>query len=164
MAAIDSVISRGETDPARLGIGGWSYGGEMTVWATTQTNRFKAAVAGQCVFDQTAEFYTQDSPVMDEWYFGTPWDNPNVFARCSPSTYIRQCTTPTLIVHSKDDRTNPVCHARGLYRALKRHAIDCELVLYPNEPHVPRKKKHQINILERMLAWYDHYLQALLVK
>ena len=88
MAAVDAVIARGETDPNRLGIGGWSYGGEMTQWAITQTNRFKAAVTGGGVFDQAAEFETEGSPAGDEWYFGTPWEHPmSLHATPQPHTF-----------------------------------------------------------------------------
>jgi len=159
MAALDTVIARGETDPNRLGIGGWSYGGEMTQWAITQTNRFKAAVTGGGVFDQTLEFGTEDSPAEDEWYFGTPWEHPDVFARNSPATYIRNATTPTLILHGEDDHNNPVSQSRELYRALKRYGVESELIIYPGEGHLPRQEKHQIDMLERMLEWFDRYLK-----
>ena len=66
MAVLDAVIAKGETDPERLGIGGWSYGGEMAAWAITQTDRFKAAVSGAPVFDQTAEFETEHDAAGDE--------------------------------------------------------------------------------------------------
>lgn len=159
MAAVDTVIARGETDPNRLGIGGWSYGGEMTQWAITQTNRFKAAVTGGGVFDQAAEFGTEDSPAGDEWYFGTPWEHPEVFARNSPATYIRNAKTPTLILHGEDDHNNPVSQSRELYRALKHYGVESELIVYPSEGHLPRQEKHQIDILERMLEWFDRYLK-----
>jgi dipeptidyl aminopeptidase/acylaminoacyl peptidase len=102
MAVLDSVIATGEADPNRLGIGGWSYGGEMSAWAITQTNRFKAAVAGAPVFDQQAEFETEDGPADDEWHFGTPWEHPEVFARNSPATYIGNAHTPTLILDGEE--------------------------------------------------------------
>ena len=159
MAALDSVIARGETDPNRLGIGGWSYGGEMTQWAITQTNRFKAAVTGGGVFDQNLEFETEGSPADDEWYFGTPWEHPEVFARNSPATYIRNARTPTLILHGEDDHNNPVSQSRALYRALKHYGVESELVIYPGEGHLPRQEKHQIDMLERMLEWFDRYLK-----
>ena len=159
MAALDTVIARGETDPNRLGIGGWSYGGEMTQWAITQTNRFKAAVTGGGVFDQAAEFGTEDSPAEDEWYFGTPWERPEVFARNSPATYIRNAKTPTLILHGEDDHNNPVIQSRELYRALKHYGVESELIVYPGEGHLPHQEKHQIDMLERMLDWFDRYLK-----
>src|SRR6185503_20142039 len=97
VAVLDAVIAKGDTDPERLGIGGWSYGGEMAMWAITQTNRFKAAVAGAGVYDQQAEFETEDDPSGDEWYFGTPWEHPETYARNSPATAIGNAKTPTLI-------------------------------------------------------------------
>ncbi len=139
-------------------IGGWSYGGEMTQWAIGHTNRFKAAVSGGGVIDQVAEFETENNPAEDEWYFGTPWDHPDAFAQNSPATFIRNARTPTLIVHGEDDRNNPVGQSRGLYRALKHNAVECELIVYPGEGHLPAQEKHQIDILQRMLDWYDRYL------
>ena len=158
IAALDAVIARGETDPNRLGIGGWSYGGEMTQWAIGHTNRFKAAVSGGGVFDQAAEFETENNPAGDEWYFGTPWDHPDLFAQNSPATFIRNARTPTLIVHGENDRNNPVAQSRALYRALKHYGVECELIVYPEEGHLPAQEKHQIDILQRMLDWYSRHL------
>jgi dipeptidyl aminopeptidase/acylaminoacyl peptidase len=158
IAALDAVIARGETDPNRLGIGGWSYGGEMTQWAIGHTSRFRAAVSGGGVFDQAAEFETENNPAGDEWYFGTPWDHPDVFAQNSPATFIRNARTPTLIVHGENDRNNPVSQSRALYRALKHYGVECELIVYPGEGHLPAQEKHQIDILQRMLDWYDRHL------
>jgi dipeptidyl aminopeptidase/acylaminoacyl peptidase len=159
MAAVDTVIARGETDPNRLGIGGWSYGAEMTQWAIGHTKRFRAAVSGQGVFDQAAEFGTENGPADDEWAFGIPWEHPEVFARNSPATFIRFATTPTLIVHGEDDRTNPVGQSLALYRALKHYGVESELIIYPGEGHLPHQERHQIDILQRMLNWYDRHLQ-----
>jgi dipeptidyl aminopeptidase/acylaminoacyl peptidase len=158
MAVLDAVIARGQTDPKRLGIGGWSYGGEMSAWAITQTPRFKAAVAGAGVFDQAAEFETEDGPAGDEWYFGTPWEHPNVFARNSPSTYIRNAHTPTLIFDGEDDTANPVGQSKGLYRALKHFGVETELVLYPGEGHSPKKGAYNTDMFQRLLDWYDRHL------
>jgi dipeptidyl aminopeptidase/acylaminoacyl peptidase len=159
MAVLDGVIARGEVDPQRLGVGGWSYGGEMSTWAITQTRRFKAAVAGAGVYDQQAEFESESGPEGDEWYFGTPWDHPEVFARNSPSTYIRNARTPTLILDGADDANNPVAQSVGLYRALKHLGVETELVLYPSEGHSPRRGSYNIDMFERILGWYDKRLK-----
>ena len=159
MAVLDAVIARGATDPGRLGIGGWSYGGEMTAWAITQTGRFRAAVDGAGVFDQQAEFETEDSPAGDEWYFGTPWERPEVFARNSPATYIRNARTPTLILDGEEDANNPVGQSKGLYRALKHFGVETEMVLYPGEGHSPRRGSYNVDMFERILAWYDRHLK-----
>jgi dipeptidyl aminopeptidase/acylaminoacyl peptidase len=158
MAALDAVIATGGTDTTRLGIGGWSYGGEMATWAITQTDRFRAAVVGAGVFDQQAEFETEERPAGDEWYFGTPWENPEVFARNSPATYIRNARTPTLILGGEDDTSNPVGQSQGLYRALKHFGVETEMVLYPAEGHSPRRGAYNIDMFERILSWYDRHL------
>jgi dipeptidyl aminopeptidase/acylaminoacyl peptidase len=160
MSVLDHVIAKGQTDPNRLGIGGWSYGGEMSAWAITQTGRFKAAVAGAPVFDQQAEFETESGPADDEWqFFGTPWERADVFARNSPATYIGNAHTPTLILDGVDDASNPVGQSKGLYRALKHLGIESQLVLYPNEGHSPRSGAYNLDMFERILSWYDRFLK-----
>jgi dipeptidyl aminopeptidase/acylaminoacyl peptidase len=160
MSALDHVIAQGGTDPNRLGVGGWSYGGEMSAWAITQTSRFKAAVAGAPVFDQQAEFETESGPADDEWQFGTPWEHADVFARNSPATYIGNAHTPTLILDGVDDASNPVGQSKGLYRALKHLGIETQLVLYPGEGHSPRSGAYNIDMFERILSWYDRFLKG----
>jgi dipeptidyl aminopeptidase/acylaminoacyl peptidase len=159
MAAVDQVLARGQTDPKRLGIGGWSYGGYMSQWAPTRTSRFRAAVAGAGTFDLIAEYETEDYPQGDEWFFGTPWEHPEAFAHSSPNAHITTAHTPTLILHGEDDAANPVGQSIGFYRALKRQGVPCALVVYPREGHLPREEKHQVDMLRRMLDWYDRYLK-----
>jgi dipeptidyl aminopeptidase/acylaminoacyl peptidase len=159
MTVLDHVLMQGDTDPNRLGIGGWSYGGEMSEWAITQTARFKAAVAGAGVFDQQAEFETEEGPADDEWQFGTPWEHADVFARNSPATYIRNAHTPTLIFDGEEDTSNPVGQSKGLYRALKHLGVETEMVLYPGEGHSPRNGSYNVDMFERILNWYDRFLK-----
>jgi dipeptidyl aminopeptidase/acylaminoacyl peptidase len=158
MAVLDAVIAKGGADPERLGIGGWSYGGEMAMWAITQTNRFKAAVAGAGVYDQQAEFETEDDPSGDEWYFGTPWEHPETYARNSPATAIGNAKTPTLIFDGEDDQANPVGQSKGFYRALKHLGVETQMVLYPGEGHSPRRGSYNIDMFQRLLDWYEHHL------
>jgi dipeptidyl aminopeptidase/acylaminoacyl peptidase len=159
-AVLDAVIARRDADPQRLGVGGWSYGGEMTAWAITQTRRFKAAVDGAGVYDQQAEFETEGHSDGDEWYFGTPWEHPDVFARNSPATYIGAARTPTLILDGLEDRANPVGQSKGLYRALKHLGVETQMVLYPGEGHSPRKGSFNIDMFQRILDWYDRHLKT----
>ncbi|HEV8479650.1 MAG TPA: S9 family peptidase, partial [Candidatus Eisenbacteria bacterium] len=159
MAAVDAVLGRGRTDPNRLGIGGWSYGGYMSQWAPTLTSRFKCAVAGAGTFDLVAEFETEDYPQGDEWFFGRPWNHADAFAHSSPNMHIASANTPTLILHGEEDVANPVGQSIGYYRALKQLGVPCQLVVYPREGHLPREEKHQIDMLRRMLDWYDRYLK-----
>ncbi len=159
VAGLDFVLARGEVDANRLGIGGWSYGGYMAEWAITQTDRFKAAVSGAGMFDLGAEFGTESGPEGDEWYFGTPWEHPELFARSSPMTYVSHAKTPTLILQGENDPIDPLGQSTALYRALKRYGVETELVTYPREPHGFKEEKHQIDVLIRMLEWFKRYLK-----
>jgi dipeptidyl aminopeptidase/acylaminoacyl peptidase len=160
MAAVDAVIARGDADPDRLGIGGWSYGGEMTALAIGRTRRFKAAVDGAGVYDQQAEFETEREPQADEWYLGTPWAQPEVFARNSPASFIGAARTPTLILGGTDDASNPVGQSKGLYRALKHLGVETQMVLYPGEGHSPRRGAYNVDMFQRILEWYDRHLMG----
>ena len=160
MAGLDDLVARRIADPARLGIGGWSYGGYMASWAITQTTRFKAAVSGAGMSDLAHEFSTEDNPAYDEWFYGLPYEKPEGFRRSSPLTYITKAKTPTLILQGEDDVVDPVGQSLALYRALKRYGVETELVLYPREGHGLREEQHLLDRLRRIVAWYDAHLRA----
>jgi dipeptidyl aminopeptidase/acylaminoacyl peptidase len=159
MAGIDFVIARAVADPERLGICGWSYGGFMAEWAITQTNRFKASIAGAGLADLAAEYGTEQGPEYDEWFFGTPYENLDKFLNDSPIRYIKNARTPTLILHGKDDPTDPIGQGQQLYRALKRYGVPVEFVVYPRELHPVREEMHTLDLLRRLIAWFDAYLK-----
>jgi dipeptidyl aminopeptidase/acylaminoacyl peptidase len=155
MAGVDALIARGVADPNRLGIGGWSYGGYMSEWAITQTTRFKAAVSGAGMADLISEFGTESHPSYDEWFWGHPYETPEGFLRHSPFMYLKNAKTPTLILQGENDTTDPLGQSQQLYRGLKHYGVKAELVEYPREPHGPEEEKHNLDILNRIVAWYD---------
>jgi len=159
MAGIDFLIARGVADPERLGIGGWSYGGYMAMWAVTQTPRFRAAVAGAGLSDLTSEFGTEDEPAYDEWFYGLPYETPAGFVNSSPLTYVRAARTPTLILQGEADIVDPIGQSQEFYRALKRYGVPSEFVVYPREGHGPKEEKHRLDVLNRVLGWYERYLK-----
>ncbi len=159
MAGVDDLVAKGFADPARLGIGGWSYGGYMSEWGVTQTDRFKAAVSGAGMANLISEFGTENGPAYDEWFFGTPYEHPERFLNSSPFIYIKNAKTPTLILQGEADPVDPIGQSQELYRGLKRYGVDAELVLYPREPHGFQEAKHRTDVLTRMLAWFDKYLK-----
>jgi dipeptidyl aminopeptidase/acylaminoacyl peptidase len=159
MAGVDALISRGVADPNRLGIGGWSYGGYMSEWAITQTTRFKAAVSGAGMADLIAEFGTESHPSYDEWFFGQPYEKPEGFLHSSPFMYMKNAKTPTLILQGENDTTDPLGQSQQLYRGLKHYGVKAELVEYPREPHGPQEEKHNLDILNRIVHWYDDNLK-----
>jgi len=159
MAGVDFLIQRGIADPDRLGIGGWSYGGYMAMWAVTQTNRFKASVAGAGLSDLTSEYGTEAGPSYDEWFYGVPYEKPEGFVKSSPITYIRNAHTPTLILQGEADTTDPIGQSQEFYRGLKRYGVKSDFVIYPREGHGIREEKHMLDMYRRILAWYDQYVK-----
>jgi len=159
MAGVDFVIASGIADPDRLGIAGWSYGGYMASWAITQTNRFKAAMTGAGLSDLASEFGTEDGSSYDEWFFGTPYEKPQGFINSSPITFIKNARTPTLILQGEADVTDPIGQSQELYRGLKRYGVETEFVVYPREGHGFREEKHQLDVLNRIVAWFDGHLR-----
>jgi dipeptidyl aminopeptidase/acylaminoacyl peptidase len=159
IAGVDHVIALGIADPARLGIGGWSYGGFMTAWAVTQTNRFKAAMMGAGIcnwrsFHGVAEIGTWDQIS----YRASPYEQGGRYDSFSAIHYVDRVTTPTLIVQGADDIIVPVGQSYEFFRALKDHGVPTELVVYPREPHGFRERGHNIDRLRRFLAWFQRYL------
>ena len=161
MAAVDYAISQGLADPERLGIGGWSYGGYMAAWAVTQTTRFKASVSGAPMTDLASEFGTESAGVNigDTWALGTPYENQELFIRQSPITFVKNVKTPTLLLNGVEDTTDPIGQVEQFYRGLKRYQVECELVVYPREGHGIREEKHQLDVLNRVIGWYEKYLK-----
>ncbi|HXR96400.1 MAG TPA: S9 family peptidase [Terriglobales bacterium] len=158
MAGVDYLVKQRIADPNRLGIGGWSYGGYMSEWAITQTNRFKAAVSGAGMVDLMAEFETENGPSYDRWFWGLPYDKSEGFIQHSPLTFLKNARTPILILQGINDTTDPLGQSTGLYRGLKYYGAPAELVEYPRENHGFQEEQHQIDRLNRILAWYQKYL------
>jgi dipeptidyl aminopeptidase/acylaminoacyl peptidase len=161
MAATDAAVERGIADPDRLGIGGWSQGGFLTAWAVTQTNRFRAGVMGAGVSDWGMMAATSDLPTFEAALGGSvPWDGPGPHhaAVGSPLSYAVRRTTPLLIVHGADDERVPHSQAVAFYRALRDQDAPVELVTYPREPHAVGERRHQLDLMRRVLAWYDRWL------
>lgn len=160
MAGVDDLVRRKIADPKRLGIAGWSYGGYMAEWATTQTDRFKVAVCGAGMADLATEFGTEARSAGDEWYFGTPYENHAGFDRSSPILYIKNAKTPTLILQGEADTTDPISQSQMLYRGLLRYNVPVVFVTYPREPHGLREQKHILDRYRRSVEFVEKYLGA----
>ncbi|MEJ0101290.1 MAG: S9 family peptidase [Bacteroidota bacterium] len=157
MAGIDYLTANKNIDSNRLAIAGWSYGGYMSEWAITQTNRFKSAMSGAGLFNLASEFGTESNAAYDSWFFGTPYENQENFNRHSAISYIKNAHTPTLIIQGKEDDVDPIGQSQELYRALRFYNVPAELVLYPREHHGFVELKHNSDYISRMLAWIEKY-------
>ena len=159
LAGVDAALAAAPIDPKRLGILGWSYGGYMTMWAVTQTDRFAAAVAGAGIVDWRS-YYGQNR--IDRWmipFFGASvYEAPEVYAHSSPIEYIRNVKTPTLVLHGDRDSEVPTPQGYEFWHALKTLGVETELVIYPNEGHSIRRLEHQRDRDLRILDWFDRHL------
>jgi dipeptidyl aminopeptidase/acylaminoacyl peptidase len=160
MAGVNQAEHDFPIDDNRLGIGGWSYGGYMTMWAVTQTHRFKAAVAGAGIANWQS-YYGQN--LIDQWmipYFGSSvYDDPGIYARSSPITYIKNVETPTLVVVGDADEECPSPQSYEFWHALKTKGVKTRLVIYPGEGHRFHKTEDQKDLLTRTIAWFRDNLQ-----
>ena len=160
LAGVDEAVRVAPIDPERIGITGWSYGGFMTMWAVTQTNRFHAAVAGAGIADWKS-YYGENS--IDQWmlpYFGASvYDDPQVYAKSSAIDFIKNTKTPTLVVVGDRDGECPAPQSYEFWHALRDLGTKTEMVIYPNEGHRFQKTADQKDVLLRMIAWFNENLK-----
>ncbi|HTX23435.1 MAG TPA: S9 family peptidase [Steroidobacteraceae bacterium] len=160
LAGIDAVEREAPIDDARLGIMGGSYGGFMTMWAVTQTHRFKAGVAAAGISNWQS-YYGENG--IDEWmlpYFGASvYDDPAVYARSSPINYIRNVRTPTFAYVGERDIECPAPQTQEFWHALKALGVPTSIMIYPGEGHGLREPAHAADAAARTLAWFDKYLR-----
>ena len=159
MAGVDYLVGQGIADPDRLAIGGWSFGGFMTSWAVTHTDRFKAGMVGAAVTDLFSMATTTDiSPSFEQSYFGELQSSRQFYDDHSPVRFISQCHTPVLILHGQADPRVPISQGEEFYNALRFLGRDAHMVTYPREPHIFKEREHQIDSLSRILGWYNSHL------
>lgn len=160
MGGVDAAIASLPIDPERLGITGWSYGGYMTMWAVTQTHRFKAAVAGAGLADWLS-YYGENQ--IDKWmtfYFGdTVYNDPQVYAKSAPMTFIKNVKTPTLVLVGDSDGECPPPQSYEFWHALVTLGVPTQFVIYPHEGHEFANPAHSRDVLLRAAAWFNEYLK-----
>ena len=160
LAGIDAAIAKYPIDPARLGVTGWSYGGFMTMWTVTQTNRFRGAVAGAGLANWQS-YYGQN--LIDQWmipFFGSSvYDDPGIYEKSSPIHYIKKVKTPTLVIVGERDAECPAPQSYEFWHALKALGVPTQLIIYPGEGHLFIKPENQNDRLDQTVAWFDKYLQ-----
>ena len=160
LAGVDEVVKERPVDNSRIGITGWSYGGYMTMWAVTQTNRFRAAVAGAGIANWQSYCGEND---IDQWmtpFFGASvYDDPAVYAKSSPINFIKNVKTPTLVLAGERDGEVPAPQSREFWHALKALGVETQLVIYAGEGHAISRPEDRADIMQRLLGWFDRYLK-----
>jgi dipeptidyl aminopeptidase/acylaminoacyl peptidase len=161
LSGVDALVARGVVDPDRLGVMGWSYGGYMTSWVITQTQRFKAASVGAGVTNLMSFTGTTDIPSFIPDYFGGEhWDAFETWRTHSAMFNIKGVTTPTLIQHGEADRRVPISQGYELYNALKRQAVPVTMVVYPRQPHGIQEPKLMLDAMSRNVEWFDRWVRG----
>jgi len=162
MKAVDIAVQRPDVDPQRIGVTGGSYGGFMTAWITTKTDRFKAAQADRMICNWFSWYGTSEAQGLTEFeFYGKPWDNPELYWDLSPIKYVGNVTTPTLIVQSEEDHRTPMTDAEQWFMSLKKQGVPVEFMRYPRSNHNLSRTGEPwllVDRLGRLRDWFTHWL------
>ncbi len=158
MAAVDHAVQLGVSDPDRLGVGGWSYGGILTNYVITKSTRFKAAISGASEALYTANYGHDHYQYLWEIELGLPWRNQKGWDRISPFWSVEKITTPTLWIGGERDWNVPILNSEQMYQAMRRLGRETELVVYPGQAHGITKPSYVKDRYQRYLAWYGKHL------
>ncbi|MBI5035497.1 MAG: S9 family peptidase [Chloroflexi bacterium] len=161
MTGVDYCIAHYFVDENKLGLAGWSYGGFMTSWGITQTDRFKAAMVGAAITNWLSFHGTSNLSVWDQIANNAcPYERGNAYDKFSPMNFVARVKTPTLVIHGEIDPYVPVSQGYEFYRALKDQGVPVEMMVYPRESHGFVENNHVIDLNKRIVAWFVKYLTA----
>jgi dipeptidyl aminopeptidase/acylaminoacyl peptidase len=164
MKAVDIASVRPDVDSTKMGVTGGSYGGFMTAWITTRTNRFKAAQTDRMISNWFSWYGASDAQGLTEFeFFGKPWDNWKLYDELSPLKFAAKVNTPTLIVQSEEDFRTPMPEAEQWFVALKKRGIPVELVRYPRSTHELSRSGEPwllVDRLGRLRQWFNYWLKG----
>ena len=158
MAGLDYAIESGYVDTERLGVGGWSYGGMLTNYVITKSDRFKGAISGASAALYRANYGHDHYQLLWEMELGLPWENADAWERISPFNQVANIYTPTLWIGGSDDWNVPIINSEHMYQAMKRLGRETQLVVYPGEHHGLRRPSFIKDRYERFLNWFDEHV------
>jgi dipeptidyl aminopeptidase/acylaminoacyl peptidase len=159
ISGVDHLIAKGWVDPARVASMGWSQGGYISAFLTTSSDRFRAISVGAGISNWSTYYYNTDITPFTINYLGDdPADDPEIYRKTSPMSYIKQARTPTLIQHGELDRRVPIPNAYELRQGLEDRGVPVEMVVYKGFGHGITKPKASRAVMQHNLAWFNHYL------
>ena len=159
LAAVDYAVRQGIADPARLGIGGWSYGGMLTNYVIAQDHRFRAATSGASSSNILAGYGTDEYVRDYEAELGTPWGNTSGWEKISfPFLHADRITTPTLFMGGEKDYNVPLLNQEQMYQALRSRNVETQLIIYPGSFHIQTRPSFIRDRTQRDLAWFDSHM------
>jgi len=159
ISGVDYLIAQGLADKERVGAMGWSEGGYISAFISTSSDRFKAVSVGAGISDWMTYYVNTDiTPFTPQYLHATPWDDPEIYRKTSPISYIAKAKTPTLIQHGGNDRRVPLPNAFELRQALEDHGVPVKMVVYDGFGHPINKPKQQRAVMEENENWFNHYI------
>jgi dipeptidyl aminopeptidase/acylaminoacyl peptidase len=159
ISGVDALITRGFVDKDRVGSMGWSEGGYISAFITASSDRFKAVSVGAGISDWMTYYVNTDiTPFTRQYLHATPWDDPEIYRKTSPITYIAKAKTPTLIQHGENDRRVPIPNAYELRQALEDRGVPVKMVVYKGFGHGINKPKQQRAVMEENEIWFGKYI------
>ncbi len=159
VSGVDHLIGKGWVDPRKVGCMGWSQGGYISAFLTTSSDRFAAISVGAGISNWATYYFNTDITPFTIQYLGDdPADDPEIYAKTSPMTYIKQAKTPTLIQHGEFDRRVPIPNAYELRQGLEDRGVKVEMVVYKGYGHGITKPKSMRAVMQHNLAWFNHYI------
>src|SRR6266571_423557 len=159
ISGVDALIAKGWVDKERMGSMGWSQGGYISAFITASSDRFKAVSVGAGISDWMTYYVNTDiAPFTRQYLHATPWDDPEIYRKTSPISYIAKAKTPTLIQHGENDRRVPIPNAYELREALEDKGAPVKMVVYKGFGHGINKPKQQRAVMEENEKWFAQYI------
>lgn len=159
ISGVDALVEKGIVDKDRVGVMGWSNGGYISAFCSTFSNRFKAISVGGGITNLSTYYVNTDIPYFIRMYLGdTPWNDPEIYKKTSPMTYIKSACTPTLIQHGEKDARIPVTNAYELHQGLRDMEVDTELIIFKGMAYSPDQPGVNVAIMKQNLMWFSHYI------
>jgi dipeptidyl aminopeptidase/acylaminoacyl peptidase len=159
LSGVDYLIEHGVVDPDRMGAMGWSQGGYISAFLTTTTDRFAAISVGAGISNWMTYYVNTDIHSFTRTYLkATPWEDPEIYAKTSPMTHIRNARTPTLIQHGEFDRRVPTPNAYELYQGLQDVGVETELIIYRGFGHGISKPKERLAAMWHNWEWFGEHV------
>lgn len=159
ISGVDKLVDKGIADKERVGVMGWSNGGYISAFCSTFSSRFKAISVGGGITNWSTHYVNTDIPYFIRMYLGNnPWDDPDIYAKTSPMTYIKSACTPTLIQHGEKDARVPTPNAYELYQGLKDMEVDAELIIFKGMAYSSDQPGMNAAIMKQNLMWFSHYI------
>ncbi|KOP70145.1 peptidase S9 [Lysinibacillus sp. FJAT-14745] len=159
ISGVDKLVEKGIADKERVGVMGWSNGGYISAFCSTFSSRFKAISVGGGITNWSTHYVITDIPYFIRMYLGNdPWNDPEIYTKTSPMTYIKSACTPTLIQHGEKDARVPTPNAYELYQGLRDMEVDTELIIFKGMAYSSDRPGVNVAIMKQNLMWFSHYI------